>query len=547
MKDLFYLTRQILRFRLEKMPDDGEEEALVHAFLSYGSIYVIADPETSQEEWASKTFGIAIQDQTIRLYLDRTDAETYAASIGAKLKDGTLMVMKTTQAMAKSLIESYARKGFIAQVWLCGKTPIRARVGITHFVNGIKRDKASTITDPDKAVGTEPALGTTPPSPIKPTPIPASAPEMSEPLRLVEEAKAVLSEPSRAARRKLDPTESYMNLHWLVEKLLFANRIEPDDMDGRLGLVKGFTKGFISDKTKDTIPMDVAEKYLRYFGLYEFLFLFRQDCKELREMLKAHPKLDKYEISQAKGPRVGEEIFELMAVERTQTTEGVNVYRLTFQSQDREKPVRTVSSTNIGMIVGNKYVLGGLAPERPLSTTAPVKGAATAKPDQGPSENELAEALSKAEAAEQGRGGKKANTSQPPQARTDHSVSAKPKYQDMTPEEKMEADRQTVLEWIIKHRKISSKEARAEMTKFEDDAEVLASFAKFATAGGKAASSFGRRGYTPARLMNNLRLSPIEAFNALADLRSHPSETLQMLKYRETDPQYQKQKNPSKS
>ena len=74
MKDLFYLTRQILRFRLEKMPDDGEEEALVHAFLSYGSIYVIADPETSQEEWASKTFGIAIQDQTIRLYLDRTDA-----------------------------------------------------------------------------------------------------------------------------------------------------------------------------------------------------------------------------------------------------------------------------------------------------------------------------------------------------------------------------------------------------------------------------------------------------------------------------------------
>ncbi len=42
--------------------------------------------------------------------------------------------------------------------------------------------------------------------------------------------------------------------------------------------------------------------------------------------------------------------------------------------------------------------------------------------------------------------------------------------------------------------------------------------------------------------MRKLNFTPVEAFTILADLRSKPQETLQMLKYRETDPQYQKQK-----
>lgn len=535
-KDLSYLTRQILRLRLEPSPDDGEEAALVHSFLGYGSIYVVADPATTAEEWAQKTFGIAVQDQSIRLFLDKTDADFYARSIHANLKDGTLMVMKTTQAMVNSIISNYSRKGFITRVWLCGITPIKASTTVSCFPGGVKRDKASTITDPDKKADVEePALGTTPPapSPLSP-PEPEPIVETNTNLQLVEEARKVLSEPSRAARRKMDPTESYLNLHWLVEKLIFANRINPIEMDERLGLVNGYTKMFISDKTKDDIPMDVAGKYLRYFGLYEFLYLFRKDCKEMREMLKAHPKLDQYEVVQAKGSRVGEEVFILTQVEQTQTKDGINVFRLTFKSPDRDKPFQMVSSTNIDMNVGNKYVLPGLEPARPLSTLAPVRGAATSGAESGPSREEMAAALAKAEANNAAAQAAKKTTSPKP------SQTIPP--QDMTPEEKIEADRQTVLGWIIEHKKISSKEAKEEMAKFNGDTEVIAAFAKFATSGSKAASNFGRRGYTPARLMKNLRYTPTEAFAILADLRTKPSETMQMLKYRETDPQYQDKK-----
>lgn len=532
-KDLSYLTRQILRLRLEPNPDEGEESALVHSFLGYGDIYVVADPDTTAEEWAQQTFGIAVQNQSIRLFLDRADADSYAMSIRAQQKDGTLMVMKTTQAMVNSIISNYSRKGFITRVWLCGKTPIKANANVTCFVDGVKRDKASTITDPDKKeVVEEPALGATPPPPPPSHESDLeSAVETNTNLVLVEEVRRVLSESSRAARRKLDPAESYLNLHSLVEKLIFSNHIDPVEMDERLGLNTGYTRMFISDKTKDTVPINIAGKYLRYFGLYEFLYLFRKDCKEMREMLKAHPKLDQYDVVQAKGNRAGEEVFTLTQIEQTKNREGINVFRLTFTSPDRDKPFQMVSSTNLDMNIGNKYVLPGLEPAKPLSTLASVKGAATGSADSGPSAEEMAAALAKAEAnaaqAAKKPGGQK---------------SAPTKPQDMTPEEKAEADRQTVLGWIIEHKKISSKEAKDEMAKFDKDPEVMAAFALFATSGSKAASNFGRRGYTPARLMKNLRYTPTEAFTILADIRTKPNETLQMLKYRETDPQNQPQK-----
>ena len=537
-KDLFYLTRQILRFRLERQPDEGEEAALVHAFLVYGSIYVVADPATSEEEWASKTFGISTQGQAVRLYLDRDDAAGYAKEIGALRKDGAPMVVKAAEAMAGSLIESYTRKGYISHVWLCGKTPVKAKVGVSHFAGGAKKDKASTITDPDKALDEEPALGT---APAAPQAQPAPSAEAPVPLELVEEVRKVLSEPSRAERRKLDPSGNYLNLHYLVEKLIFANRIPAEEMDERLGLVHGFTKSFIADKTSDTVPLEIAKKYLRYFGLYEFLFLFRADCKELRDMLKSSPQLDTYEVKPARGHHEGDEIFILEKVEKTQTSDGANVYRLTFRSPDREKPVQVVSSTNLDMNPGGKYMLPRLMPVRRMSTTAPVRDAATGRAEDAPSDEEAKEVLAKLE--EQAAKGKQGGSSW---AGGEKALAKVARNQDMTPAERQEADRKTVLEWIIKHKKVGAKEAQAEMSKFKDDPEVMACFAKFATSGGKAASNFARRGYNLTRLTRNLHYTPIEAFNILADLREKPKEMLQMLKYRETDPQYQTKKTPQK-
>jgi len=537
VKDSFYLTRQILRLRLERNPDSGEEEALVHSCLSDGGLFVVADPATSESEWAGKSFGIAVQDKALRLFIEKEDALRYAGEIGSQLKDGTPMVLKATQAMVNSLIGSYARKSFITGVWLCGKAPVRALVGVECFDKGVKRDKASTITDPDAAVGEEPALG----DPSAPNPNVEEPPEKlsvenNEELKLVDEVRKVLSEPSKAERKKIDPSGSYLNLPYLIEKLLFANLIDPGEMDGLLGLNKGFTKNFISDKISDTIPMEIAERYLRYFGLQEFLYLFAANCKELREMLANHPQLDKYKPKAAKGPEAGKEVFELTNIEQTKTNKGFNVFRLTFKSPDRAKPVRVISSTNIDMNIGWRYTLEGLEPARSLSTIAPMTGAATATAS-GPSQAEMEAALEKSKEKAKAESDKKQGKTAPQQAQE-----GKSRYYDVTPEQKIENDRQTVLGWIIKHKKVSPKEAMAEMAKFESDTEVLDAFAKYCVKEDKAASKFGRRGYTPARLMRKLNFTPVEAFTILADLRSKPQETLQMLKYRETDPQYQKQK-----
>lgn len=498
---------------------------------------MVADPATSESEWAGKSFGIAVQDKTLRLFIEKEYALQYAGEIGSQLKDGTPMVLKATQAMVNSLIGSYARKGFITGVWLCGKAPVRALVGVECFDKGVKRDKASTITDPDVVVGEEPALGDPPaPKPSVEEPPEKLSVENNEELKLVDEVRKVLSEPSKAERKKIDPSGSYLILPYLIEKLLFANRIDPGEMDGLLGLNKGFTKNFISDKLSDTIPMEIAERYLRYFGLQEFLYLFTANCKELRDMLANHPQLNKYKPKAAKGPEAGKEVFELTNIEQTKTDKGFNVFRLTFKSPDRAKPVRVISSTNIDMNIGWRYTLEGLEPARSMSTIASMTGAATATAS-GPSQGEMEAALEKAKEKEKAESDKKHGKATPQQ-----TPEGKARYYDVTPEQKIENDRQTVLGWIIKHKKVSAKEAMAEMTKFESDTEVLDAFAKYCVKEDKAASKFGRRGYTPARLMRKLNFTPVEAFTILADLRSKPQETLQMLKYRETDPQYQKQK-----
>ena len=52
-------------------------------------------------------------------------------------------------------------------------------------------------------------------------------------------------------------------------------------------------------------------------------------------------------------------------------------------------------------------------------------------------------------------------------------------YISEMPEEKMEKNKQTVLEWIIKAKKKGEEDVHRMMVGFNDDAEALASFAKY--------------------------------------------------------------------
>lgn len=79
---------------MEYIPDFGEERSLVSNYLKHGTVYVVADPNTSLNEWHSKTFGIATKDKVLRLFIDRDDALLHACAIQSILKDGTAMVIK---------------------------------------------------------------------------------------------------------------------------------------------------------------------------------------------------------------------------------------------------------------------------------------------------------------------------------------------------------------------------------------------------------------------------------------------------------------------
>lgn len=522
MMDLYYLTRQILRYRLERAPDLGEERALIEKFLEYGTIYVVADPNTSAEEWHNKTFGIATQERALCLYIDREDALLHARTIQSLLPGGVYMVIKTTKAMAKSLVANYSRKDFIDGVWLCGKAPVCARVGVAAFFQNVNRESPSTIMSTDL-----------PPHPAAPEP--DGEEPSSHVFELVAEVREVLNTPARADRRKIDRSDYYTNFHTLLDKLLLANGLGSSTMDEALGLNPGFTEMQRREVTKSNIPKDIMLKYLDFFGLREFLYVFKEQSLELAKELRDTPDMDKYEIKKAGAKTI--EAFTLIKVE-SKKVDGINRYRMLYKSDHRT--VSSVESSIFDRIKGGKYQINGLDPVDTglQGRLAENENASTQAADAVPQdaiENILKQLDSKDKHGCVPR--------QPKQGRGD----AKPcRGESMTPDAQMERDRSTVLGWICQTKKVSSAEAKNMMAKFSDNSTVLASFAKYISTK-KADTSYARFGYTPRRLMTELHFDIIEAYEIMAAFESDPKGTKQYLKYRETDPQYQKPKHPPKS
>lgn len=523
MRDIHYLTRQILRYRLERTHDLGEEQALIANFLMYGTIYVIADPNTSAEEWHNKNFGIATQDRALCLYIDREDALLHARTIQSMLPGEVDMVMKTTNAMAKSLVANYSRKGFIDGVWLCGKAPVCARVGVAAFIQNVKHESPSTIMSTEL-----------PPHPAAPEPDGEKpSPRVFE---LVAEVREVLNTPARADRRKIDRSDYYTNFHTLLDKLMLANGLGSSTMDEALGLNPGFTEMQRREVTKSNIPKDIMLKYLDYFGLREFLYVFKEQSLELAKELKDAPDMDKYEIKKAGAKTI--EAFTLIKVE-SKKVDGVNRYRMLYKSEYRT--VSSVESSIFDRIKGCKYQINGLdSIDTGLQGRMVEKENASTQAAQAVPQDTIETILKKLGTTD--KQGCRVQR-QPKQGRGDTKQG---RGETLPPEEQTERDRATVLGWICQTKKVSSAEAKNMMAKFSDNSAVLASFAKY-IATKKADTSYARFGYTPRRLMTEFHYDIIEAYEIMAAFDSDPKGTKQTLKYRETDPQYQKQNRPQKS
>jgi len=521
LKDIYYLTRQILRYRLERHPDAGEERSLVQSFFKYASIYVVADPDTTQEEWDSKTFGIATVDRALRLYLNREDAVLHAESIKAVLPNGTIMVMKTTQAMAKALIDKYFRKGFIDGVWLCGKAPICAKVNAPVFIGNYKRESPSTImSTPSVSDKTADSYQET---------VTAAEPQ-PKCFALVDEVRNVLNMSSAQERRRIDPGKRYENFDDLLTKLVHANDLDPSAVDQELGLPSGSTNLWMNKTGVNDVPKDTLVKYLNYFGLLEFLYEYKSQCPEIQRELAAN-QIDQYKIEPA-GAKT-EEVFTLRKIKKGKRN-GINIYSLELVSEER--PFHTIVSSKFKLQEGAKYQVAGLAPQGGSQ-----KGVATTKAAPPVPQDQIEAALAEVE--------KKARTSEPAQRQASHGkggVNAQHGGRgrgadDLSPEEKMEKDREVIIGYLCKKESIGAAEAKNKIQKFFNHPKALSSFAKFA-ASGIHDSSYSLRGYNPRRLINELHYGAIEAYYIMIDLESNLKETQQRLKYRETDPQYQKHK-----
>lgn len=553
MKDIGFMTRQILGFRLENTKDPAAEAALIQQFLAFGSIYVVADPDTRDEDWSAKSFGIHTEGEAIRLYADKNAAELKATTIGSVLSDGTPMVMKISSNMAKSLVADYAQKNFIHRIWLCGRAPIAVNVGIIPIVKEIHRESPSTIMtetvsepieamicdeDPSKALISAPEPFSKNP-PTKCTISGYSLPNTAD-LLLIDEIKKTLDMPAASDRRQLDPGDNYTNLSKMLEKVIQKNGIDMQVLDQKLGLQPGFTKHLCGNQTSDKTPKKIVIDYLSYFGLSKYLYVYKKQCEEVAQELNQHPNgIDLYTIQKTTPKTV--ERFTLEAVSRAIYKNEAYIYQLKFTSNMRT--VTALSSSNFGMIVGKEYELIGLTPVDGTHDPLPKNAATMSHPVPGATADEEAAILEALEKKERERKHSEPSQRQlnPDQAEQARRGTGKYRFME-TEEQKKEKELSTILSYIIKTEGCNVQEARRKMVPIEDHDKTVASFAKYIETG--KGGAYSERGWTPKKLMLELRFSPYEAFCVMADLEDKPKETLQMLKYRQTDPQYQR--NPQK-
>lgn len=209
MKDPNFITRQILDFRLKKTNDPIEETCLVQQFFSAERFYVVADTATTKEDWEARKFGIHTEHRAIHLFLERADAHQKAISIQSVLPDNSSMVFPITSEVALSLISDYAHNDIISAVWLCGKSPVTAKVGLSSLLRNFRNQSSSTIMS-DSLYRELPSLDVGESTHLK------SHSEKKE-FNLISEVRQVLNLSSAEERRKLDPSDSYIIIREVLQ------------------------------------------------------------------------------------------------------------------------------------------------------------------------------------------------------------------------------------------------------------------------------------------------------------------------------------------
>lgn len=476
------LTQSILSSKLTNSQDDLQN--LREEIFSRNNLYLIASPNTSKEDWARHRFAAFVNEQKgLVCFLTPDEASTFATRQGCIL-DGKALVRSVSQKELAKLVAEYEDSKLIDKILIYTRVPIH----LVFTPQDFSKVPLQTSCDVMKEV--------------------MAAKELVG----VDKVRKALDTFEPNARKKLDPGARYENIHTLVESLIQQNNIDPDDMDTALNLPSGYTRNFCINLKDGNPSRDVILKYLSYFGLQQYLYLYRKDCLEVLRYLKDHRTIDRYTLKYPAG--LTAERFKLESIVRGHDGEGLYVYRLHLVS--KEQSIDAVVSNPLNLLIGREYQLMD-ADGKERSSDANRRPSA-AQCHTLPNQDEM--------------------------DRLTHELDAKASKKQKsegTVEKTYEEVRKDEIIGYFRKRGLDGRASESKYKALEMEPDILEEFYRYTK--NKQFGKLELQGYTAKFLIKKLHLEPFEAYQTMVQLRSDPQKTKQWLKYRERDPQYQKPAN----
>lgn len=474
------ITRDL--FEMALSGDMTGTVTIIQEVLSLDRFYCVAAPDTTMDDWQRRNYAAYINNKELYLFLDQMNATDFAV-INDLMVENTPMVACFPIKAIRAMLQEYRDKGLITSVRIYANLPFY----VTCEPDFDALTLPPTVAEPQEQ-GNQPKLAVSPDS--------------------ITHAKAILDTAEPAKRVKLDTSDSYRNLHTMIDRLLRDNKISPASVDEALNLPTGMTGRFIMDLKGDSTPEKIVRQYLAIFDLEPYLYQFKGQCAETASELNAS-QVDEHPIRPA-GVRT-EERFKLERVRRGKDSNGVYVYQLTLRSPERQ--ITEIVSTPTGYVVGKEYEVTGLDSDVPVS----VKDATDVL--DAPSEAKLAAVTAKLAA-------KMPTTYQEPLSED---------------EEHTEQRKNDIIRYLKRQEGCNSKDAEKKYAALVWEEDILEEFWQYIRTG--KGGKIKIHNYTSTILIKELGFRPYEAYCQLVALRKKPQETKQMLKYRKTDPQYKQKKS----
>lgn len=444
--------------------------------------YLVAGAGTTDTDWKSKEFSVYVSEKKeLYVFIDRTDARQFAAQNGL-LSGNSPMVIFVSYHTLEDLVERYRKRDLISRIKIFARRPLFLYCPLGYFGQNHDSVKKEALMSPSEPVE-----------------------DIIYPQRkftMVDDVKKVLDLAEVSKRRVIDPGLICENLHAVIEKLIQFNKLDINEVESQLRLPSGMLRSFCQDRVSSNISKATAVKLLRYFGLEHYLYQYKKYCTELISELNHDDTIDVYEIKPANVKTA--EKFKLVNMARgCDTKNNAYVYELTLKSKTRE--IKLVVSTPLNYVIGKSYEIVGIDSTEKMDSVIPTEKN-PAKMSDPP-----------------------APVQKPQRSRN---------IKQATEEDPEEADKSTVIGYLKKtygdNFELANKKLQA-----LGDIDIIHAFAFYIRT--KRPGKINEAGYTPGYLMQELHMEPFEAYKSIADLRRDPKGTKQMLIYRKTDPQYQKQ------